>query len=48
MRRSELERYLIELIEPGTWIEGTRRLLDDYREGGQPWPVYRGEEEVWD
>ena len=48
MRRSELDRYLVELPDQATWIEGTKHLLADYRFGSrQPWPHYRGEEQVW-
>jgi hypothetical protein len=45
---SELDRYLIELPDQATWIEGTRYLLTDYESGsGRPWPHYRGEDQVW-
>jgi hypothetical protein len=47
MRRSELDRYLIELLELPTWIEGIRYLLADYRIEGKPWPHYRDEDCVW-
>jgi hypothetical protein len=48
MRRAELDRYLIELADQATWIEGIRCLLGDHRFGdGRPWPHYRGEEQVW-
>lgn len=47
LRRSELERYLIELIDPGTWTEGVKRLLNDYQAEGRPWTTYRDEHEVW-
>lgn len=48
MRRSELDRYLIELLDPATWIEGIRYLLADYQFGsGRPWPHYRGEDQIW-
>jgi len=29
MRRRELDRYLIELVEQKTWIEGVRFMLAD-------------------
>jgi hypothetical protein len=48
MRRSELDRYLIELLDQATWIEGIRCLLANYQFGdGRPWPHYRGEDQVW-
>jgi hypothetical protein len=47
MRRSELDRYLIELIEQGTWIEGMRHMLANRRMSGRPWPCYRDEWHVW-
>jgi len=48
MQRSELDRYLIELPDQATWIEGIRYLLADYQFGdGQPWPHYRGEDQIW-
>jgi hypothetical protein len=48
MRRSELDRYLIELIEQTTWIEGIRFLMTGRPlMSRQPWPYYRGEHEVW-
>lgn len=48
MQRSELDRYLIELPDQATWLEGIRHLLADYEFGdGLPWPHYRGEDQVW-
>lgn len=47
MRRSELDRYLIEMIEQRTWIEGIRYMLADYQLEGRPWPHYRDEGEIW-
>jgi hypothetical protein len=47
MRRPELDRYLIEMVEEGTWTEGLRQMLDDYRLARRPWPVYRGEHQTW-
>jgi hypothetical protein len=48
LRRSELDRYLIELIEQDTWIEGLKYLLASPRAAGRPWPYYRDEHEVWE
>lgn len=48
VRRSELDRYLIELLDQASWIEGIRYLLADRQFGdGRPWPHYRGEDQVW-
>ena len=47
MSRSELDKYLIELIEQGTWIEGIRFLQANRRTAGRPWPCYRDEHRVW-
>ncbi|MEU6166400.1 hypothetical protein [Streptomyces tanashiensis] len=44
--RSELDRYLIELLKPGTWAAGIKHLLRA-QEVGKPWPHYRDEHEVW-
>ncbi|WP_433894216.1 hypothetical protein [Streptomyces sp. CA-111067] len=46
MRRSELDRYLIELLQPGTWVAGIKHVLAA-RQAGQPWPHYRNEHEIW-
>jgi hypothetical protein len=48
MRRSELDRYLIELLDQATWVEGIKYLLADYQFGnGRPWPHYRDEDQIW-
>jgi hypothetical protein len=48
MRRSELDRYLIECIEQDTWFEGIRYLLTGRPlMPRQPWPYYRDEYETW-
>jgi hypothetical protein len=44
--RAELDRYLIELVQPGTWAAGVTHLLRS-RPVGQPWPHYRDEQQVW-
>ncbi|MFI8400921.1 hypothetical protein ACIGG5_11860 [Streptomyces sp. NPDC085463] len=46
MTRSELDRYLIELLKPGTWAAGIKHLLRA-QEVGRPWPHYRDEHEIW-
>ncbi|MEU6541617.1 hypothetical protein [Streptomyces sp. NPDC047000] len=46
MRRSELDRYLMELLQPGTWAAGIKHILAA-RQAGQPWPHYRNEHEIW-
>lgn len=47
MRRSALDRYLIELVEYGIWVEGLRCMLADFSMEGRPWPTYRDENQVW-
>lgn len=47
MRRSELDKYLIEMLDQDTWIQGIRYMLADPGLDGRPWPHYRGEEHVW-
>lgn len=47
MQRSEMDRYLIEMLDQDTWIDGLRYLLADYGAEGKPWPVYRDEHHVW-
>jgi hypothetical protein len=47
MCRFELDRYLIELFDQDTRIEGIRYLLADRQIEGRPWPHYRGEDQVW-
>ncbi|MFE0087693.1 hypothetical protein [Streptomyces sp. NPDC058991] len=46
MRRSELDRYLIELLQPGSWVAGIKHVLAA-RQAGRPWPHYRNEHEIW-
>ncbi|WP_086822460.1 hypothetical protein [Streptomyces sp. NRRL B-24572] len=46
MAPSELDRYLLELLQPGTWIAGIRHLLAE-RKVGRPWPHFQDEHEVW-
>ena len=47
VRRAELDRYLIEMIEQDTWAAGTRSMLADYRLARRPWPTYRNEDQTW-
>jgi hypothetical protein len=47
MRRRELDRYLIELVEQKTWIDGVRFMLADPDTPQRPWPCYRDEHSVW-
>jgi len=47
MYRSEMDRYLIEMLDQETWIEGIRYLLGAYDMEGRPWPHYCGENQVW-
>ncbi|MFG2732888.1 hypothetical protein [Streptomyces canus] len=45
MRRSELDRYLIELLQH-TWGAGMKDVLAA-RQAGPPWPHYRNEHGIW-
>lgn len=47
LQRSELDRYLIELVDQKCWIPGIRYLLGSPGTPGRPWPVYRDEHLVW-
>lgn len=47
LKRSELDRYLIEMIDQDPWVAGIRYLLAGADTPGQPWPVYRDEHLVW-
>jgi hypothetical protein len=47
VRRSALDRYLIEMIEQCTWAEGNRNMLADWHLAKRPWPTYRDEEQTW-
>ncbi|MET8134116.1 hypothetical protein ABZV24_19530 [Streptomyces sp. NPDC005251] len=46
MRRSELDRYLMELLQPGSWVAGIKNVLSA-RQAGRPWPHFRNEHEIW-
>ncbi|MEU0058625.1 hypothetical protein [Streptomyces sp. NPDC006334] len=46
MRRAELNRYLIQLLKPGSWVAGIKDFLAA-RQAGRPWPHYRNEHEIW-
>ena len=47
MRRSELDMYLIQLLDQGTWFEGVRYMLADPELRKRPWAHYRDEDQVW-
>ena len=47
MQRSELDMYLIQLLEQDTWLEGIKYLLSDRQLNTRPWPHYRDEDHVW-
>ena len=47
MQRSELDRYLIELIDPAIWTAGIRHLFENPETTGRPWPHYRDEHLEW-
>ncbi|MFF7452435.1 MULTISPECIES: hypothetical protein [unclassified Streptomyces] len=46
MRRSELDRYLMELLQLGTWAAGIKHVLAA-RQAGRPGPHYRSEHDIW-
>jgi hypothetical protein len=47
MRRSELDRYLIELLDQEIWLQGVKYMLADPDLKNRPWPHYRDEDRVW-
>jgi hypothetical protein len=47
MKRSDLDHYLIEMLDQDTWLDGVRYMLADTRLDGRPWPHFRGEDQVW-
>jgi hypothetical protein len=47
MQRSEIDMYLIQLLNQETWIGGIRYMLNDAGLKARPWPHYRCEDEVW-
>jgi hypothetical protein len=47
MRRSELDRYLIELLDQDVWLQGVKYMLADPNLKNRPWPHYRDEDRVW-
>jgi hypothetical protein len=47
MRRSELDRYLIELLDQKVWLQGVKYMLVDPDLKNRPWPTHRDEHEVW-
>jgi hypothetical protein len=47
LRRSEMDRYLIELLDQGCWAAGIRHLLLSPNTSDRPWPVYRDEGHTW-
>jgi hypothetical protein len=47
MRRSELDRYLIELLDQDIWPKGVKYVLADLDLKRRPWPHYPDEDQVW-
>jgi hypothetical protein len=47
MRRLELDRYLIELLDQEIWLQGVKCMLADPNLKNRPWPHYRDEDGVW-
>ena len=46
MRRSELDRYLIELLDQDIWLQGVKYMLADPNLKNRPWPHYRDEDQL--
>ncbi|MFJ8442297.1 hypothetical protein [Kitasatospora griseola] len=47
VQRSELDRYLIELMDQRSWAAGIRHLADAPDISRRPWPVFRDEYLIW-
>ncbi|MFF3412590.1 hypothetical protein ACFYW8_41940 [Streptomyces sp. NPDC002742] len=47
LRRSEMDRYLIELLDQDCWAAGIRHLLLSPNTSDRPWPVFRDEGHTW-
>lgn len=47
MKRSDLDHYVIEMLDQDTWLDGIRYMLADAGLEGHPWPHFRGEDQVW-
>jgi len=47
MRRSELDMYLIQLLDQNTWLQGVNYMLADPLLNRRPWPHFRGEDNIW-
>ncbi|QKW22250.1 hypothetical protein HUT16_27110 [Kitasatospora sp. NA04385] len=46
-QRSELDRYMIELMDQDSWVAGIRHLAHAPDISSRPWPVFRDEHLVW-
>ena len=46
MRRSELDRYLIELLDQDIRLQGVKYMLADPNLKNRPWPHYRDEDQL--
>lgn len=47
VRPSEMDRYLIELMDQDCWAAGIRHLLLSPDTSDRPWPVFRDEGQTW-
>lgn len=47
LKRSEMDRYLIELLDQDCWAAGIRHLLLSPDTSDRPWPVFRDEGHTW-
>ncbi|WP_333736215.1 hypothetical protein [Streptomyces sp. IBSBF 2806] len=47
LKPSEMDRYLIELLDQDCWAAGIRHLLLSPDTSDRPWPVFRNEGNTW-
>ncbi|MEV7886951.1 hypothetical protein ACWD3I_29480 [Streptomyces sp. NPDC002817] len=47
LKRSEMDRYLIELMDQDCWAAGIQHLLLSPDTSERPWPVFRDEGHTW-
>jgi hypothetical protein len=47
IRQAEMQRFLLELVDLDTWIDGIKEMLRRDNVGGHPWPQYSDEWKVW-
>ncbi|MFI8234885.1 hypothetical protein ACIGDI_39425 [Streptomyces sp. NPDC085900] len=47
LKPSEMDRYLIELLDQDSWAAGIRHLLLSPDTSDRPWPIFRDEGDTW-